>query len=62
MRSKKTTFLCESHPAFSIPEDVDVGEGFDGEAYEERMRGCVGCYDLIVMQGHGTPGNRQVET
>lgn len=34
------TFLCKSHPDFHIPEDVDVGVGFDGDAYAERLAAC----------------------
>ena len=34
------TFLCKSHPDFHIPADVDVGEGFDGDTYARRLKGC----------------------
>jgi putative glycosyl hydrolase-like family 6 (GHL6) protein/glycosyl hydrolase family 42 (putative beta-galactosidase) len=33
-------FLCKSHPDFHIPEDADVGEGFDGDAYAKRLAEC----------------------
>jgi hypothetical protein len=36
----KRTFLCKSHPDFHIPADVDVGEGFDGDAYARRLKEC----------------------
>lgn len=34
----KRTFLCKSHPDFHIPGDIDVGEGFDGDAYARRLK------------------------
>ena len=37
---KPDVFLCKSHPDFHIPADVDVGAGFDGEAYARRLKDC----------------------
>ena len=34
------TFLCKSHPDFHIPADVEVGRGFDGDAYVRRLKSC----------------------
>lgn len=31
-------FLCKSHPDFHIPNDVDVGVGFDADDYGRRLR------------------------
>lgn len=36
----KRVYLCKSHPDFHTPPDVDVGEGFDGEAYARRLKEC----------------------
>ena len=33
-------FLCKSHPDFHIPEDVDVGVGFDADDYGRRLHDC----------------------
>ncbi|MBD3240140.1 MAG: hypothetical protein GF331_06105 [Chitinivibrionales bacterium] len=38
MSTPKKTFLCKSHPDFHIPGDVDVGAGFDGDAYARRLK------------------------
>jgi len=34
------TFLCKSHPDFHLPADVEVGKGFDGDAYARRLKEC----------------------
>jgi hypothetical protein len=31
-------FLCRSHPDFHMPADVEIGVGFDGEAYARRLK------------------------
>lgn len=40
MSSAAKTFLCKAHPDFHMPGDVDVGEGFDGDAYARRLKAC----------------------
>lgn len=37
---RKRVFLCKSHPDFHMPADIDIGEGFDGEAYAKRLKEC----------------------
>ncbi len=38
MTTRRTSYLCKSHPDFHMPADVDVGVGFDGGAYARRLR------------------------
>src|ERR1035437_8614847 len=35
---KPDAMLCRSHPDFHLPADVEVGEGFDGDAYARRLK------------------------
>jgi hypothetical protein len=32
--------LCKSHPDFHMPADVEIGVGFDADAYVRRLRDC----------------------
>lgn len=34
----RKTSLCKSHPDFHMPAHVEIGEGFDGEAYAQRLK------------------------
>jgi len=47
MVSRSKPYLCKSHPDFHIPGDVDVGEGFDGDAYAKRLKD--NGVDLVVF-------------
>ncbi len=40
MSTAKKTFLCKAHPDFHMPGDVEVGAGFDGDAYARRLKAC----------------------
>jgi len=31
-------FLCRSHPDFHVPDEVEVGKGFDGDEYGRRLK------------------------
>ena len=33
----KETYLCKLHPDFHMPADVDIGVGFDADAYTKRL-------------------------
>ena len=36
--SPPRSFLCRLHPDFHMPADVDIGVGFDGDAYVRRLK------------------------
>jgi len=36
----KKTFLTRSHPDFHMPEDVEIGRGFDGDEFGRRLAEC----------------------
>ncbi len=38
MSSTPRTFYCKSHPDFHMPSHVEIGKGFDGERYVERLK------------------------
>lgn len=34
----RKSFLCRSHPDFHVPDEVEVGKGFDGNEYGRRLK------------------------
>ena len=36
-KTKKDFFLCKLHPDFHLPAEYEVGAGFDGSDYAEKM-------------------------